>query len=323
MRFAFLALSALVAAGPVASACAQGEAKHPLRILVPLPAGATSDVVARVIADELRARGGRPVIVENRPGASGLIAVEALKHAGAGGSTLLLAPIAVPVIAPLVFKDPGYDPARDLAPVAQVAKYQFALAVGADHPARTLQELVAWAKAHPARATYGTPGAGGLPHFLGALLADAAGIALVHVTYKGIAPVEADLMGGQIAAGISALSDFAALHRVGKLRILATAGARRSPALPEVPTFREQGFGSVEAEGWHGVFALAGTPWPVIERWSTAIVAILGAPEVREKLAKLGLEPTGTTPLALEAIMAADTARWAPIIKASGFVAER
>jgi tripartite-type tricarboxylate transporter receptor subunit TctC len=145
----------------------------------------------------------------------------------------------------------------------------------------------------------------------------------VHVAYKGIAPVEADLMSGQLAAGISALSDLATLHRAGKLRILATSAGRRPPALPEVPTFREQGYPAIDAEGWHGVFAPTGTPQAVIDRWSIAIVAALRTPEVREKLVKFGLEPTGTTPQALAAIMAADTARWRPIIKASGFVAER
>ncbi len=323
MRFAFLILSGLIALGPLPGAHAQGEARQPLRILVPLPAGSTSDVVARLIADGLREQRGWPVVVENKPGASGLIAVDALKQAPRDGSTLLLAPIAVPVIAPLVFKDLRYDPARDFVPVAQVAKYEFALAVAADHPARTLPEFVAWARANPGRASYGTAGAGSLPHFLGAQLGHAAGVELVHIGYKGIAPAEADLMSGQIAAGISALSDFALLHRAGKLRILASSGTRRPPALPEVPTFREQGYPAIDAEGWHGVFAPAGTPQPVIDQWSTAIVAALRTQAIREKLVGFGLEPTGTTPRALAAIIAADTARWAPIIKASGFVAER
>jgi tripartite-type tricarboxylate transporter receptor subunit TctC len=323
MRFPFFLLGVLVAAGSLPCAHAQGEARAPARILVALPAGSTSDVVARLIADGLHETGGRPIIVENKPGASGLIAVDALKHAARDGNTLLLAPIAVPVIAPLVFRDLRYDPAQDLAPVAQAAKYEFALAVSADHPARTLAEFVAWAMANPARASFGSPGAGGLPHFLGALLGQTAGVPLMHVAYKGFAPVVVDLLNGRIAAGISAVSDLAALHRAGKLRVLATSGARRAPTLPEVPTFREQGYSAIEAEGWHGVFAAAGTPQAVIDEWSNAIVAALRTPAAREKLRQLGLEPTGTSSQALAAIIAADTARWAPIIEASGFIAER
>ena len=185
-----------------------------------------------------------------------------------------------------------------------------------------MSEFVAWAKANPVRANVGNPGAGSLPHFLGVMLRQAAGVELGQVAYRGVGSLESELMGGQIAAGISAVSDLVPLHRAGKLRILATSGAVRSPLLPEVPTFRQQGYPSVEAVGWHGVYAPAGTPRPVIDRLSSAIVAALQIPALRDRFIALGLEPTGTTPDALAAIMAADTARWRPIIKASGFTAE-
>jgi tripartite-type tricarboxylate transporter receptor subunit TctC len=314
-----LLLAAAVAATAPSLAHAQAR---PVRILVPLPAGSTSDVVARLLADSIRDGLGRPVVIENRPGATGRIAVDAFRAAAPDGGTLLFAPIAVPVINPLVFKELRYDPARDFAPVAQVSIYEFALAVAASHPARNVAEFVAWAKADPARAMFGTPGAGSLPHFVGVMLGRAAGTDLVHVAYKGVATVEAELVGGQIAAGISATSDFIPLHRTGRLRILATSGERRSTLLQEVPTFREQGFASVVASGWHGVYAPTGTPPAVIEQLSGAIVAALRAPETRAKLVAFGLEPTGTTPRALAEIMAADAARWAPVIKASGFTAE-
>jgi tripartite-type tricarboxylate transporter receptor subunit TctC len=308
----------------VASAGAHAEvrAKHPLRILAPVPAGGTSDLVARLVADGLRKGLGQPVIVENKPGASGRIAVGALKSAAPDGTTLLLAPILVPVIGPLALKDLNYDPTKDLAPVAQIAKYEFAFAVAAKHPARTVPEFAAWAKADPAPPSVGNPGAGSLPHLLGVMLGRGAGLALVQVPYKGVGPLEAELMSGQIAAGISAVPDFVPLHRAGKLRILATSGAKRSPLLPEVPTFREQGYRSVEAAGWHGVYAPAGTPQAVIDELSRTIVAALQIAEFRAKFSALGLEPTGTTPEALAAIMAADTARWGPIIKDSGFTLE-
>jgi tripartite-type tricarboxylate transporter receptor subunit TctC len=284
-----------------------------------LPAGSTSDLVARLIGDGLRNGLAQPVIVENRPGATGRIAVDALRAAAPDGATLLLAPIAVPVIVPLVFKDPGYDPARDLAPIAQVSKYEFALAVAANHPAQTVPEFVVWAKGRAAQANFGTPGAGSLPHFLGMMLGEVAGVRLVHVPYKGVAFVEADLMNGEITAGVSALSDFLPLHRAGKLRILATSGEERSPLAPAVATFREQGYRSVEALGWHGLYAPAGTPQPVIDRLSSTIIAALRTPEFKERFIALGLEPTGTTPEGLAAIMAADIARWRAVVKASGF----
>jgi tripartite-type tricarboxylate transporter receptor subunit TctC len=301
---------------------AQITAKQPLRILAPVPAGSTSDVAARLIADRLKDSTAQPVVVENRPGASGRVAVDALRSAAPDGTTVLLAGIVVPVIGPLVFKNLNYDPAKDLAPVSQVSRYEFGFAVGANHSARTVPEFVAWASANPARANVGNPGAGSLPHFVGVMIGRAAGVELEHIAYKGIAPLQAELMSGQVAAGIGLLSDWIALHRAGKLRILATSGAGRSPFLPEVPTFREQGYTAVEATGWHGVYAPAGTPQPVVDRLSTAIVKALQAPELREKLLNLGIEPTGTTPETLAAIMAADTARWGPIIKASGFSVE-
>ncbi len=324
MRFArvlCLALAAAVAAAAPPGAPAQTGAR-PLRILVPVPAGGQADVVARLIVGPLRDSLGQPVVVDNRPGATGRIAVDALRSAASDGTTLFFTPIAVPVLVPLVFKDVNYDPQKDFAPVSQVSRYGFAFAVAANHPARTLPEFVAWAKAGPARASIGNPGAGSLPHFLGVLIGEAAGITPVHVAYKGVGQLDTELMSGQVAAGISAVSDLMALHRAGKLRILATAGAERSPVLPAVPTFREQGYPSVRADGWHGVYAPAGTPQRVIDQLSAAIVAAVRTPELREKLAALGLEPSGTTPEALAAIMAADIARWRAVIKASGFSAD-
>jgi tripartite-type tricarboxylate transporter receptor subunit TctC len=316
-----VAASALVALAP-AGADAQSRAKHPVRLIVPIPTGGQADVVARLIADALHERLGQTFVVENRPGASGRIAVDALKSAAPDGATLLFTPVLVPVFGPLVLRNVNYDPAKDFAPVTQVSKYEFAFAVAANHSARTVPEFVAWAKANPVRANVGNPGAGSVPHFLGVMLRHAAGVELAQIPYKGVGSLEAELMGNQIAAGISAVWDLVPLHRAGKLRILATSGAARSTLLPEVPTFGQQGFPGVEAVGWHGVYAPAGTPQPVIDRLSAAIVAALRTPELREKLVALGLEPTGTTPQMLATIMAADTARWSPIIKASGFTAE-
>jgi tripartite-type tricarboxylate transporter receptor subunit TctC len=246
------------------AADAQSAFKGPLKILVGFAAGGSSDIAARMLADKLKDTLGQPVVVENRVGAGGRIAAEALKNAPPDGATLLLTPVVVPVLAPLVFKELNYDPAKDFAPVSQVATYQFAFAVAPNNPAKTVPEFVAWLKAN-------------------------------------------------------ALSDMMELHRAGKIRIIATSGAQRSPLLPTVATFKEQGFASIEGSGWIGVYVPSKTPKPVIDQLSASIVKALQMPEVRERFLSLGYEPTGTTPEALAAIMAADTARWGPIIKRSGF----
>jgi len=317
----FLLVGAVTGIAPQ-GAQAQATFTRPIRILVPVAPGGTTDLTARLVANVIGASLGQPVVIENKPGATGRLAAEALKHAPADGSTFLLAPIVVTVLAPLVFRDLHYDPAKDFAPVAQVARYPFALAVRPDHPARTVRELVALAKASPSHATFGTPGAGGVPHLLGVMVARESGVELVHVSYRSLTQVESELMGGQIAAAISAIAEFLELHRAGRLRIIATSGMVRSPLLPEVPTFVEQGFPRVTAVGWNAIYSPAGTPKPLIDRFSVAIVSALRTPEIRDKLTNLGLEPTGTTPEELAAIIAADTARWSPIVSAAGFAAD-
>jgi len=317
-----LVLAGAAAGSVPPDAHAQATFARPVRILVPVAAGGTTDLTARLIADGIRESVGQPVVVENRPGATGRIAAEALKHAAADGATFLLAPIVVTVLAPLVFRDLNYNPAKDFAPVAQVARYSFVLAVRPDHPARTVPEFVAWAKANPLLARFGTAGSGGVPHLLGLMVGRATGIDLVHVSYSSLTQVESELLGGQTAAAISAFADFLALERAGKLRIIATSGTGRSPRLPAVPTFAEQGFPAVIAVGWNAVYAPAGTPKPLIDHLSVAIARTLRTPAIREKLLDLGVEPTGTTPDELAAIIAADTAHWAPIVRAAGFAAE-
>jgi tripartite-type tricarboxylate transporter receptor subunit TctC len=300
---------------------AQAPIKSPIRILLPF-ADDASYAAARLIGDDIGRAMARPVVVERRAGATGRIAAEALKNAAPDGTTLLLAPVAVPVLAPLVFRALNYDPEKDFAPVSQVATFRYALAVGANHPARTVAEFVAWAKDRSGQATFGTAGSGSVPHFFGVMVGQATGIEMVHVPYKGAAPMAADLMGGQIAAGIDALANLIELHRAGRIRILATSGAERSPLSPNVPTFREQDLAAIDGVGWIAVYAPGKTPKPILDRLSAAIVKALRTPEIRERFIGLGVEPTGTTPEALAAIMVADTARWAPIVRATGFRAD-
>jgi tripartite-type tricarboxylate transporter receptor subunit TctC len=314
-----LAACAVAVASLAFAAGAHAQVDKPVRILVGFAPGGSADTSARLIAEKMAAELKQTVVIENKPGAGGRIAAEMLKNAAPDGSTLMLAPIVVPVLAPLVFSKLAYDPATDFAPVAHVANFQFGLSVGAGHPAKTVTELLAWFKANNAQANFGTPGPGSLPHFFGVMIATGAGLDLVHVPFNGGAPLMNALVGGQVSTGIDTLVDQIEMHRGGKTRVLATSGATRSPLLPEVPTFAEAGLKGVEGTSWFAVYAPARTPPATVAQVNAAINKALAAPDVRERFAKLGLEPTGGSVEALVALTKRDTERWAPVVKASGF----
>jgi tripartite-type tricarboxylate transporter receptor subunit TctC len=250
------------------------------------------------------------------------IAAESFKNARPDGNTLMLVPMLIPVLAPYVFTHLNYDPAKDFAPVSQVARYQFGLAVGTDHPARNVSELAAWMRAQPDRASFGLVGLGGLPHFFGMLFGSDLGLRMEPVVYKGMPAMAAELMNGQLPSAIDALSEFSELHRAGRIRILATTGAERSPLLPKVPTFKQEGFVLLQGSAWIGMYAPAHTPAATIDRMSQLIAATVQSQELRQKMIGLGYEPTGTSAEQLAAIMVADAAHWGPIIRASGFRAD-
>jgi tripartite-type tricarboxylate transporter receptor subunit TctC len=197
-----------------------------------------------------------------------------------------------------------------------------ALAVGPGSPAKTLHEYIAWARANPANATYAVPLAGGPTHFFGVMLARATGVDLAVVPYKGSAPFVSDLLGGQVPAGITVLSQLLKHHQAGKVRVLAASGSQRSSIAPDVPTFKELGFAAIEGTGWQAFHTSAGTPRATIDRLSAAIASSIKSPEISARLHALGLEPVGSTPDELASRVAEDTARWAPIVKASGFRAD-
>ncbi len=298
------------------------QVDKPVKLLVGFAPGASTDTAARLLAERMKDELKQPVTVDNKPGAAGRIAAEMLKNAPADGSTILITPIVVPVLAPLVFSRLSYDPVVDFAPVAHVANFQFALSVNAAHPARNLQELVAWFKANPTQANYGTPAPGSLPHFFGVMLARDAGLDLVHVPYNGGGPLMTALVGNQVSSGIDTLVDQIELQRSGKIRLLATSAAQRSPLLPEVPTFAEAGLKGMEGTAWFAVYAPAKTPEATVRQLNAAINKALAVPELRERFGKLGLEPTGGSPADLSAAMKRDTERWAPVVKASGLRAD-
>jgi len=302
------------------AACgAQAQVAKPLKIIVGFPPGGSADVAARLVGERMATELERPVVIENKPGAGGRIAAELLKNAAADGGTLMIAPVVVPVLAPMVFGRLGYDPATDFAPVASVANFQFGIVVAASHPAKNLQELIAWYRANPRDANFGSPAPGSLPHFFGTMLARGAGVELVHVPFSGGAPLVTAIVGGQVSAGIDVLAEQVELHRSGKLRVLATSGATRSTLLPEVPTAGESGLRGVEGSGWFAIYAPAKTPEAAIRLLNAAVNKALAAPELRDRFVQLGLEPTGGSPADLAATMKRDAERWAPGVKASGF----
>lgn len=306
----------------LAFAAAAGAQDAPVRILVGFAPGGESDVIARLVVEQMRTSLGASVIVENKPGAGGMLAAEALKNAAPDGKTLMISPIAVTVFAPFTHAKLRYDPIKDFAPVSLAANFQMALAVGPGSAAKTLHEYIAWVRTNPAKATYGVPLAGGPTHFFGVMLARATGVDLAVVPYKGSALLTNDLIGGQVPAGISVLSQLLKHHGEGKLRVLATSGSQRSPMAPNVPTFKELGFTAIEGTGWQAFHTSAGTPRPTINRLSTAIASAINSPEVSKRLLALGLEPVGSTPDELATRVSEDIAKWASIVKASGFRAD-
>jgi len=324
MKHSFgVALAAMAALALVAApSLAQDKIDKPVRIIVGFPPGGTADVMARAVADKMKDTLGQPVIVENRPGAIGRIAADAVKAAAPDGSTIMVMPIGPMAVVPHTYKTLSYDPLKDFAPIGMGSTFQFAVAAGPQSGAKTWGEYVVWAKANPGKSSYATSGAGSLPHFFGLLVARESGIELLHVPYKGSAAYMNELLGGNVPLAVDAIADLTEQHRAGKIRILASSGAKRSTAVPDVPTFAELGIKGVEAEGWFGFFAPAKTPKAVIDQLNRSLNQALTSPEIAQRLAGLGLDPATSTPEEFARILAADYAKWGPVVKASGFTAE-
>lgn len=291
----------------------------PIKLIVTYPPGGIGDIVARLVAAKMTHSIGQSIVVENRPGASGRIGVQFVKQAPADGRTLLVGNSATMVTGPFVWKNTPYDPVSDFVPVSQLFEYELALAVAPNVPVKNLHEYANWVATGPRNALFGSPAVGGLAHFLGLQLGRALKRDLVHIGYKGSAPLANDLMGGQIPAGIDTLD---AQLRARKTRVLATAGTKRSIFLPEVPTFTELGYPGLHGVGWFGVFAPAHTPKPVVDLLSMSITRSLHDPEVLERMKAISYVPTGTTAEQFARILASDRDKWGTIIKSSGLVLE-
>ena len=314
--------ASLPGAALVSPAARSQRGEPPMRIIFPFAAGGSGDALARLLAEHMRLGLDRPVIVENKTGAAGRIGVQAVKNAPPDGQTILLTPIAPVAIYQHVYDPLGYDPVADLQPLAQVATFEFALAVGPQVPAKTLRELVAWLSANPGAANYGTPAAGTLPHFFAVSFGRASGLDLRHVGYRGSANALTDLVAGQISMLFTTTSDLLEMHKAGRIQILATSDLQRSPLVPDIPTFKEEGY-DIQGTSWYAMYAPAGTPAEIVTRLNKVIVDALRRGEVQERLLVLGLYATGTSPEELAKIQRIDSALWAPAIKASGFTAKQ
>jgi tripartite-type tricarboxylate transporter receptor subunit TctC len=291
-----------------------------VRMLVGFPAGGSIDVVARLLADQIKTYASS-IYVENSPGAGGRMVLDALKAGAADGSVVALTPGDQITLFPHVYNKLGYDPLRDFAPVTTVCTVQFLLAIGPLVPVqvRTLADFVEWCRANPKLATYGTPGTGSRPHFLGVALSHAGGFELVHVPYKGGAPAIQDVLGGQIAAAISVISNALPHVQSGSLRALATTAPQRSSSLPQVPTMREAGYPALEAVEWFGAFVPAATPLVIVTALNSAIRHALQSDAIIFGLAKQSFDLAGSTPSDFAQLIRADSDRWGEIVKSSGF----
>lgn len=318
-----------LAVGLAAAGFSRGASAQPIeqaKILYGFPAGSAGDVAARRVAERLAGTSYSRLsgVVENKPGAGGRIALETLRTAAPDGQTLAMTPFSALAIYPHIFKRMGYDANKDFVPVSISSVMHHGFAVGPMVPAsvKNLRDFLAWAKANPDKANYGSPGAGSTPHFLGALLGLSANVDLKHVPYRGSVPGVTDVVGGQIAAMCTPSGDFLQNHRAGKLRLLATSGPARSPFSADVATFAEQGFPEITTEEWFGFYAPARTPAPIIAAASAAINAALRDSSMIEGLAAIGLIARGSTPEAQAASQAAEFERWGPLVKRIGFTAE-
>lgn len=315
----FLHTAALLGAAAFCMLAAQAHAQlpsKPVRLVVSVGAGSGPDVIARRLADKLAPQIGQPVMVENKPGVSGILAADQVAKAQPDGSTLALAMGSTLAIAPHVYRKLPYDSMKDLAPVVQLGNTPFVLLVNASDPARTLAQFIAQAKARPGALSYSSFGNGTAAHLLGEELKRAASIQMLHVPYKTTAIP--DLVGGRINASISDLGSVRA--QLGdKVRALAVTGPRRHAAYPDIPTFGELGFPSFDAMvGWVGLFAPAGTPAPIVERLAKDVAAIALGDDMRNTMALLGYAPTGQPTQAFAQTVRRDHARWGQVVQDIG-----
>ena len=303
-----------------AAAWAQDYPARLVRLLVGFPPGGAVDLVARLLQPRLAQAFKKEIIIENRPGASGALAADLTAKSAPDGYTLNLISHSALVISPAMTKVP-YDPLKDFTPIARVVELQNIFLSHPSLPARSLQELVALAKARPGALNYATPGAGSAGHLSAELFKGMAGIDWVHVPYKGGGPAMTDFLAGQVEVFVAIISTAVPYVKQGKARALAVSGGRRAAALPDVPTVAESGWPGFESTTWYCLVGPARLPLPIVERWHKEIAAVLALPEIRQGLLERGIDVFPGTPAELADYLRSETAKWAPLVKAAGLQA--
>lgn len=316
-----LALAAL-AGMPLAATDAQAQAaspypNRPVKMVVPYPPGGATDLVGRLLAGKLAEAWGQSVVVDNRPGASGMIGTEQVARSPADGHTILVA-ITTHIQNPAIYAKVPFDPIKDFEPISQICLSYLVLAVKPDFPARDVKEFVALAKANPGKYTFGSFGTGSSSHILGERFARVAGLDMTHVPYKGSAPMLTDLLGGQVSSAWIDVSTATQQIAAGKLKPLVVSGPQRAPMLPAVPNLGESGYPGFEPLGWVGVLVPAGTPRPVVDKLSREIMRIVKLPDVQARLNEQTLVPVGDSPESFARTLKQDMALWAAIVSGAG-----
>jgi tripartite-type tricarboxylate transporter receptor subunit TctC len=315
-----LVLGSLCVAALAVSGAAWAQSGKTVKILVGFPAGGGTDAIARTLAERLKDELGATVVVENKPGAGGQLAAQALKASPADGSTFFISHDHTISILPLVSKNPGFEPARDFIPVAGFASFVNAFALSAGTPAKSLNDYVAWVKSQgQGKGVVGVPAPASTPEFMVKVLGERFKLDLVSAPYRGSAPMIGDMLGNQIAAGVGSVPDFIDNHKGGRIHVVAVGGAKRQPTLPDVPTLGELGVGGFEDLPYYGFFAPAGTPKAAIDEFSAALSKVIAIPEVKERLTALGLAVEFMSSQQLASRERAYAKSWAEIIRKSGF----
>ncbi len=286
-----------------------------IRFIAPFAPGGSNDLTARLMAPRMAAILGQPVVVENRSGAGGMTGVEIAAKAPPDGYAFALGTTGAITIGPAVAQYRNFHPVRDLAPISQAINVQVPIVVPGNSPYRTLQELLAAARAQPGRLTFGSSGAGSMPHLVAELITQAAGVQMVHVPYRGGGPLGLAVLAGEVDMGLSDFNVFLEASRAGRMRILAVGTPQRMALIPDVPTLAEQGVPGIETNNWHGLVTAAAVPAPILDRLNAAAAAALRDPEVVRALSEQGIEPVGNSRAEFGALIQRETTRWAEVVR--------
>jgi tripartite-type tricarboxylate transporter receptor subunit TctC len=311
-------LASLALAAPLSALAQSSYPDRPIKLVVGVPPGGTTDLVARLVGDQMSRVLGQSIVIENRGGAGGNIAAEMVAKAAPDGYTLFLAPIGTVAINPSLYANIPFDPLRDFAPISQLTSLPMVLLVNPSVPANNVKELIQYARSHPDKMTFGSGGSGTSTHLAGELFKMKTGIEMTHVPYKGNSPATTDLLAGRVLIMFDQIATGLPNVRAGKLKALGVTTAKRSEIAPDIPTLAESGVPGFDVDTWHGLVAPAGTPAAIIAKLNAAVVKALASPELREKFKAAGIEPIATTPEQFGAFLKSELARWHEVVKASG-----